>query len=172
VQWVAGKTRLLNAELTVQMVIKMPPAAAVDRTLFKQHTHFVIVTGHFTVPLYRYNRIACLRVCTLFILQKIKLCLFILLQIVIFVYIVADCYVCLYCRLLCLFILLQIVIFIYIAADCYICLYCCRLSYICLYCCRLSYICLYCCRLLYLFILLQIKAYNNCKLATKYSVLN
>jgi hypothetical protein len=55
-------TRLLNAELTVQMVIQVPSAAAVDRTLFIQDTYIATVTYHFSVPLYRYNRICCLRV--------------------------------------------------------------------------------------------------------------
>jgi hypothetical protein len=55
-------TRLLIAERTIQMVIEMLPAAAVDRTFFIQETYFATVTGHFNIPIYRYNRICCLRV--------------------------------------------------------------------------------------------------------------
>jgi len=62
--------RLLNAELTIQMVIQMPPAAAVDRTFFIQDTYFSTVAGHFSIALYDIT-VFLVCVCTLFILLQI-----------------------------------------------------------------------------------------------------
>jgi hypothetical protein len=132
----------------------MPPAAAVDRTLFIQDTYIHTYIHTFRpsqfISVYFHMGTSCLlSACVLCLYCCRLLYLFILLQVVIFVYIATDCYICLYCYRLSYMFILQIVIFVYILTDCYICLYYCRLLYL--------FILLQI--KLYLFILLQIKLY-------------
>ena len=116
-------TRLLNAELPVQMVIQMPPAAALDRTFFVQDTYFSTVAGLFSIPLYDIT-VFLVCVCTLFILQWIKLCLFILLQIKLCLFILLQIKLYMFILLqLCLFILLQIKLCLFILLQIKLCLF-------------------------------------------------